>query len=202
TWQQVAVYHVHTNGWNGIGYHLGIRRGRVAYLRDLTERGAHVKARNHELIGLVFAGDFEAGGAPSDGDLDLGRRVIACIDRWLGRKVTVGPHGTWQAGGKACPGPALRQWCAGIREDAPEPGPGAAVATAARGARVLTLNRGAALQQRIAADGFWAISGEIPVDVAGRGFVGQLAEHPTTGELRVYYVERDRWERVLWGSIQ
>lgn len=199
TWQQVAVYHVQTNGWNGIGYHIGIRKGRVAYLRDVTERGAHVKARNHELIGLVFAGYFEAGGSPSDEDLDLGRRLIACLDRFLGRKVTVGPHGDWQAGGKDCPGPALRQWCKTVRElpSQPEAGP---VVGATRGAAVLTLNRGAALQRRIAADGFWAVSGEVPVDVSGRGFVGQLAEHPSTGERRVYYVERGEWERVLWAA--
>lgn len=62
--------------------------------------------------------------------------------------------------------------------------------------QVLQFNREAALQKRIAADGFVPNSTEFTIDQGGAQYLGQQAEHLTSGERRVYYVQVGDWGNV------
>lgn len=54
----IDAYHV-SIGYGGFGYHMAAFPSGRAYLAgDLTGQRAHVKDRNHELIGIVAIGDF------------------------------------------------------------------------------------------------------------------------------------------------
>lgn len=94
----------------------------------------------------------------------------------------------------------MRAWAVTVRQNRPETGLEAPLRAVASGARVLTLNKSAGLQRRIAADGFWAASGETPATVEGQAYVAQLAEHPTTGEKRVYWVPWGQWDEIKWAA--
>lgn len=67
----------------------------------------------------------------------------------------------------------------------------AAALESARIHQGIQLNPAAGLQKVIAAtgsaEGFWPTSGEFSFNAAGKAYVGQRAEHPKTGEVRVYY---------------
>ena len=47
-------------GWQGIGYHIVIRRnGKVDLGEDLKRRGAHVKSHNYESVGICLIGGID-----------------------------------------------------------------------------------------------------------------------------------------------
>lgn len=59
SWQSIAQYHVNTNGWVGIGYHVGVNPdGEIALLGNLDSQRAHVAKRNHELVSICLTGNF------------------------------------------------------------------------------------------------------------------------------------------------
>lgn len=60
----------------------------------------------------------------------------------------------------------------------------------------IQLNRNASLQQAIAAAGFWPTSPEFSFSHGGAMYTAQRAEHPGTGEMRVYYVRVPVWNDV------
>jgi hypothetical protein len=62
--------------------------------------------------------------------------------------------------------------------------------------QVLKFNREAALQKRIFADGFVPNSTEFTINQGGAQYIGQQAEHLTSGERRVYYVPVGDWGNV------
>jgi hypothetical protein len=69
---------------------------------------------------------------------------------------------------------------------------------AAEKAQVIRFNPRAALQRRIFADGFVPKSPEFKVNHASVVYVAQRAEHLGTGEVRVYYAPKDKWDRVAF----
>lgn len=62
--------------------------------------------------------------------------------------------------------------------------------------QLIRFNPQAALQRRIVLDGFFPNSNEFIVDWDGAEYIGQRAEDMVSGEVRVYYVPRDRWDDV------
>lgn len=102
-------------GWSGIGYHLGIRMGKVAYLGDVGQRRACVADNNHRLICLVLTGDYTKT-KPDPGDLALARRVVKVLDAFMGRKLLLRGHSDFLA--TACPGALLYSEIQGLRSGA------------------------------------------------------------------------------------
>lgn len=72
----------------------------------------------------------------------------------------------------------------------------ASLVAAGRANQRMQFNPNAAIQKRIVADGFVPNSQEFSLDVGGRRYVGQQAEHLRTGEVRVYYVQEGLWDEV------
>ncbi len=64
--------------------------------------------------------------------------------------------------------------------------------------QVLHFNPNAALQKRIFSDGFVPNSTEFNLSMGGVAYIGQQAEHLASGEVRVYYVEVGKWERIAF----
>ena len=64
--------------------------------------------------------------------------------------------------------------------------------------QLIRFNPQAALQRRIALDGFFPNSNEFDVEWEGVQYIGQRAEDMVSGEVRVYYVPRDRWDDVRY----
>lgn len=102
-------------GWSGIGYHVGIRMGKVAYLGDVGQRRACVANMNHRLICLVVTGDYTKT-KPDPGDLALARRVVKVLDAFMGRKLLLRGHSDFLA--TACPGALLYGEIQGLRSGA------------------------------------------------------------------------------------
>lgn len=99
-------------GFSGIGYHLGIRQGKLAYLGDVSLARACVAQLNHRLICLVFTGDYTTE-QPDPADLEIARRAIRVLDAYLGRRLLVKGHRDYMA--TACPGPLLYAKLASLR---------------------------------------------------------------------------------------
>ena len=57
--ETIKSWHIE-RGWDDIGYHVVIRRGKhdgvIEYGRSFDEVGAHVRGHNHDSIGVVLAG--------------------------------------------------------------------------------------------------------------------------------------------------
>jgi len=67
SWPAIRRYHVETNGWKDIGYHLGVENvGNETWTlrgRPLTEFGAHALNYNggdHACIGICVVGSYDA----------------------------------------------------------------------------------------------------------------------------------------------
>lgn len=115
----IADYHVTTNGWAGVGYHVIIRQGVAHYVGDLATQRAHVSGRNHELAGIAITGDYTQE-APRTEDLDTLRLVVESLDEILGKRLPINGHGGWALPGHGteCPG-ALVGPARAIRESVP-----------------------------------------------------------------------------------
>ena len=62
--------------------------------------------------------------------------------------------------------------------------------------QVLQLNPEAALQNALLRDGYIATSPEFDVEQGGKQWIGQRAERQDNGAVRVYWVERGKWDTV------
>jgi hypothetical protein len=193
TWPAVASFHVNTRGFAGIGYHLGIRQGRLSYLGDVGTARAHVANLNHLYVGVCVAGNYQSE-TPSAADLALLRRLVPVLDRHFGRALPWRGHrDVAPAGYTVCPGQHLEPHVLAIRQDNAEPADQLAMALRkwADTAQRIQPNASAALYRQIIAHGYWPISDESGANgtpaVDGCRVVAQLArEWKGTGE-RVYY---------------
>jgi len=186
-------------GFSGIGYHIGVRMGRVAYLGDVGRARACVAGQNHRLICLVFTGDYTKG-QPDPGDLALARRVVKVLDAFLGRKLPLRGHSDFDS--TACPGPALYSQIPGLRAAAgtppvPTPGP-ALLVEVGKQHRLhgITLNASAALQRAIRADGLIPTTRELEIVDGGVTYIAQRGEAIAGGGAVVYYVVKGQWDKV------
>lgn len=126
-WGEIAQFHVTNRQWAGIGYHIGIRGGRVSYLGDVSRGRACCMDQNHRVICVCLTGDYERE-ALDPADAGALMRVVDVIQRWarvtVGRSLAVKGHREVPGQQTACPGrnllPLVHQIAGGA---APAPGP-------------------------------------------------------------------------------
>lgn len=202
SWPEIARTHINGRGWAGLGYHIGVRLGQVAYLGDVNLARACCVDQNHRVLCVVLTGNYEVEQV-DPADAAALRRVVALIQRWsmqtLGRPLKVLGHREVPGQATACPGshllPLVHQLAAGGAPPAPAPVPvvnTAALLTEADRLQTVRLNPASALQRAIALAGFVPTSDEFK----SQGLVAQRAERLTDGAVRVYYVRPGDWASV------
>lgn len=68
---EIANFHINSNGWGGIGYHFVISKdGVVFYVGDISTARANVANMNEQVIGICLVGNFTSGRVPSDEQID------------------------------------------------------------------------------------------------------------------------------------
>jgi hypothetical protein len=81
---EIALEHVETNGWPGIGYHFVIdARGAIDQTQDLTVETYHVRQFNPAAVGIALAGDYTSN-VPPPHQLEALSLVLADLIRDLG----------------------------------------------------------------------------------------------------------------------
>lgn len=69
--EQIAAFHINSNGWGGIGYHFLINpEGVVFYAGDISTARANVANLNDQVIGICLIGNFTEGRVPTDAQFD------------------------------------------------------------------------------------------------------------------------------------
>lgn len=102
-WDAIAASHVSGRGWAGIGYHVGVKGGRVSYLGDAGQARACCQNQNHRVLCVVLTGNYETEQV-DPADAEALRRVVAVIQRWAGRTLAVKGHREVPGQQTACPG--------------------------------------------------------------------------------------------------
>jgi hypothetical protein len=106
-WTEIAQFHVTNRQWAGIGYHIGIRGGRVSYLGDVSRGRACCMDQNHRVICVCLTGDYERE-ALDPADAGALMRVVDVIQRWarvtVGKTLAVKGHREVPGQQTACPG--------------------------------------------------------------------------------------------------
>lgn len=198
TWQAVARYHVASNGWPGIGYHIGIRyygdRLIVSLLNDPTVRSYHAgSVGNTHGLAVCMAGRFDTD-TPTHEEINALRRVVAVLRRWaVWATLPVVAHGDVPGNQTACPGRYLRAEIPALNDQLTTE-----LRAEAQRQQVIQFNPDAALQRRIFADSFVPNSPEFDFERGGTTYVAQRAEHLDTGAVRVYYAQRGMWDNVRY----
>jgi len=114
TWHSVAQYHVNSNGWPGIGYHIGVRsfggRVKVSLLNDPRTRSYHAHTvGNDRGLAVCLAGSFIRE-EPTVEEVDVLRRVVQTARRWTTWTATPLPvvgHRDVPGNQTSCPGDKL-----------------------------------------------------------------------------------------------
>lgn len=114
--QQIANFHIQSNGWGGIGYHFLVAKdGTVYYVGDIGTARANVANLNEQVIGICLIGNFMDGNLPSPEQLDSTKKLcnflinfpaLSNIDSWdniRGHKELPGQSTT-------CPGDSWDLW--------------------------------------------------------------------------------------------
>ena len=108
-----AIYnHGLAQGWGGFPYHfIASPNGRTFYTTDISTFGAHVAARNHQLLGVALMGTFMLS---QPGDLQLCAAARCIVATWglTHRLVTYWGHRelALPAYPTSCPGDTWPQW--------------------------------------------------------------------------------------------
>ena len=113
--EQIALYHINTNGWGGIGYHFLIAQdGRTYYVGDITTGRANVLDHNDLVIGVCLIGNFTNRNVPTDAQLRSAHELCAQL---LFRTPELPNLNGWEDvvphkffGGTICPGDTWDQW--------------------------------------------------------------------------------------------
>lgn len=123
TWKRIAEGHVNDRGFAGIGYHIGVRQGKVALLGDLDTQRAHVLNRNDEALGVAWMGNSDMVNVPS-GDQQLLKEIVEILDALYSRDKELTWHGKMlPAGYTECPGSSMKQIVPTLRATVPVPPP-------------------------------------------------------------------------------
>jgi hypothetical protein len=197
SWEAIARDHVNNRKFAGIGYHVGIRLGKVSYLGDVELGRACCEGQNHRVVCVAMTGNYETTELVDEDKLALGR-VVDVLQSWaqstVGRRLKLLGHKEVPGQATACPGvnllPEVRRLAA--LPAGPVTPDRAALLAAAASRQVLPLNRQAALLKRIAADGFMPTSNEFRFEA----FVAQRAERFSDGKVRVYFVSPSNFADV------
>jgi N-acetylmuramoyl-L-alanine amidase len=86
-WDAIRRYHIETNGWKAIGYHIGLEEvdGKLVVQqgRPVGSIGAHCKGFNARSVGICLVGNYDRE-APSDDRLFLLASVCRELQRLYG----------------------------------------------------------------------------------------------------------------------
>jgi hypothetical protein len=185
-WQSIARFHTGTRGWPGIGYHIGIRLGQVAYLGDVSTTRANVWGRNHEVIGIAMTGDYQNVALPHEYVVAL-RAVVEALDRGLGRQLTVSGHRdlALPGHGTVCPGRFAAAALASARAAPP-----ATTADSVDWRKVVWWLEEA--QRRLEREGYWSESSWIAAEYVRDALakLGLPYDGPAWGD--------PDWRKVVW----
>lgn len=73
---QIANFHINSNGWGGIGYHFLVdKNGIVYYVGDISTARANVANLNDQVIGICLIGNFTAGRVPTNIQIDAAHNL-------------------------------------------------------------------------------------------------------------------------------
>lgn len=73
---QIAAFHINSNGWGGIGYHFLINsEGVVFYVGDISTARANVANLNDQVIGICLIGNFTEGRVPTNEQFDSANKL-------------------------------------------------------------------------------------------------------------------------------
>lgn len=114
---QIANFHINSNGWGGIGYHFLIdKNGIVFYVGDISTARANVANLNDQVLGICLIGNFTQGRSPTNLQLDSANKLcdffinnypalsnVDSYDKVLGHKDLPGQS-------TACPGDNWNLW--------------------------------------------------------------------------------------------
>lgn len=105
TWYDIAKMHIEDRNFAGIGYHLGIARGKVSYLGDIRYARAHVVDKNHMYVGVCLMGNFDVE-IPDALDTQLLVRLLRTLDKYYEKIYPLGGHRDFApyVGYTQCPG--------------------------------------------------------------------------------------------------
>ena len=97
-----AHYHVHQNGWPGIGYHYVIGKdGEIVQTNRLSTVSYHTSGQNTRSIGICLTGNYDTQ-SPPEAQLDACVRLIKYLEKRLGQKLDISGHNQFSS--KSCPG--------------------------------------------------------------------------------------------------
>ena len=199
SWQAVAQYHVATNGWPGIGYHLGIRRYADQVLVSqlnmphVQSYHAHAVGNQHGLA-VCIAGKFDTT-TPYPDEAEALRLVVAVVRRWAtwAPAMPIVAHGDVPGNDTTCPGQYLRAILPALNTS---PTLHEAILSEAERQQVMQFNPDAALQRAIFTAGYTPNSPEFEIEHGEKRYAAQRAEHLASGVVRVYYAQMGDWGNV------
>ncbi len=190
TWTSVAAYHVNTQGWPGIAYHIGVREtgGRcvVNLLNppEIRSYHSHTEGNDHGLA-VCVAGKFDVD-TPSTAERDTLQRVVAVARRWATWRQSLSVLGHGQVAGNKtdCPGEHLIALLPALNKQADLD---TVIWQVAKVNQVVRPNPTSAIEIMMREQGYTPIGNESDVKVDGvwRG-VAQLGYYPGGGEVAFF----------------
>lgn len=170
TWQAVAAYHVKSNGWPGIAYHVGIRdhSGRciVSMLNTPETRSYHAHTvGNNSGLAVCVAGKKDTEPVTA-AELDALRRTVNVIRRWATWRewLPVVAHGDVPGNDTTCPGRNLKEVIPTLNATViDDKALTVAIWQAAKGAQAISPNPGSAIEVFMAEQGYQRIGEEVDV---------------------------------------
>ncbi|TSC86831.1 MAG: N-acetylmuramoyl-L-alanine amidase [Microgenomates group bacterium Gr01-1014_7] len=101
---EIANFHINSNGWGGIGYHFLIaKNGTVFYVGDISTARANVANLNEQVLGICLVGNFTSGRVPSSEQMDCAHTLC---DFFINNYPNLSNVNSWDAvkGHKELPG--------------------------------------------------------------------------------------------------
>jgi hypothetical protein len=126
TWKRIADDHITASPprkpdeFAEIGYHGGIRMGKVGLFGSLDTQRAHVKGKNHLALGWCVMGNYDTTALPPE-TLDLMRRLVKVLDETYGHEKSITAHGLMLPNYTACPGSAVQAALPRLRQHQNDP---------------------------------------------------------------------------------
>ena len=168
SWEAVARYHVGSEGWPGVAYHIGLRLDGGAVIVSLLNQPetrsyhAHAAGNSHGLA-VVVAGDFRLS-EPAAEEIDALWRVVRVVRSFLGRDLPVCGHRDVPGNDTTCPGERLYDQVAKLaRADTLD----GLIWQVAKAHQAIRPNPGSAIEQAMRAQGFAPIGNEADVHLGG-----------------------------------
>ena len=108
--EQIAKYHVETNGWPGAGYHWFISyEGTVFWLNNLETISYHASGQNGHTVGICLEGNFMGTALPTDKQFAATKALIVAIQKRVPTATKVVGHKDIVTG-RDCPGEYWDAW--------------------------------------------------------------------------------------------